>query len=137
MWDGNVAVPQTWGKSGLVMFFNLECAACVSRGVPFLKRLARDHGDELVILTVHTSLGHKPYTRNEVVPTLIHFAETFADIPFPIALDLEGKLAEKWGVEGTPHWFVFDRARNLVRSIYGSQENAQTRLEYLLGEVTG
>ena len=86
---------------------------------------------------IHTSLGHKPYTRNEVVPTLIHFAEIFADIPFPIALDLEGKLAEKWGVEGTPHWFVFDRAGNLVRSIYGSQENAQTRLEYLLGEVTG
>ena len=121
----------------MVMFFNLECAACISRGVPFLKRVARAYGDKLIILMVHTAYGHKHYPRDEVVPTLVHFTKEFANIPFPVALDLNGELAERWGVEGTPHWFVFDRAGEVVRSIYGSQGGAQTRLEYLLAEVTG
>ncbi|CAN5873360.1 alkyl hydroperoxide reductase [soil metagenome] len=136
VWGESVPAPEAWGKPGLVMFFNLECPACISRGVPFLKRLARDHGDKLVIVMVHTSFGHKRYARDETVPTLLHFAESFAAIPFPIALDLDGELAERWGVEGTPHWFAFDRAGEVMRSIYGSQENAQVRLEYLLDEVT-
>lgn len=119
------------------MFFNLECPACVSRGVPFLKELARAFGSKLVILMIHTSYSHKRYTQDEVVPTLLHFANSFAAIPFPIALDLNGKIAKSWGVEGTPHWLVFRSGGALLRSIYGSQENAQTRLEYPLGEVMG
>lgn len=119
------------------MFFNLECPACVSRGMPFLKKLARAFQDKLVILMIHTSYSHKHYTRDEVVPTLLHFADSFAALPFPIALDLDGKIAESWSVEGTPHWLVFRSDGALLRSIYGSQENAQTRLEYLLGEVMG
>ena len=116
------------------MFFNLECAACVSRGIPFLKQQAREYGDRLILLLIHTAFGHRHYARGEVVPTLQHFAGTFAKLSFPIALDNDGKLAESWGVEGTPHWFVFNNGEQ-VRSIYGSQANAQTRLEYLLLEM--
>lgn len=137
VWGADVPEPARWDKPGLVMFFNLECPACVSRGVPFLKKLARAFASKLVILMIHTSYSHKHYTRDEAVPTLLHFADSFAAIPFPIALDLDGKIAESWGVEGTPHWLVFRSGGALLRSIYGSQENAQTRLEYLLGEVTG
>ena len=31
--------PAQWDRPGLAMFFNLECPSCVSRGLPFLKRL--------------------------------------------------------------------------------------------------
>lgn len=134
VWEDAVAPPETWDKPGIVMFFNLECPGCVSRGVPFLKKLAKAYGDNLIILIIHTSFGHKLYSRDEVVPTLTHFSESFAKLPFPIALDLDGKLAESWQVLGTPHWLIFTEGK-LIRSIFGSQENAQTRLEYLLAEL--
>jgi len=134
VWKDAVARPETWDRPGVVMFFNLECPGCVSRGVPFLKKLAKEYKDKLIITMVHTSFGHKVYTRDEVVPTLTHFARDFADIPFPIALDLDGKMAESWEVLGTPHWLIFDGGE-LVRSIFGSQDNAQTRLEYTLAEL--
>ena len=134
VWKDAVAEPSSWDKPGIVMFFNLECPGCVSRGVPFLKKLARGFEDELVILMIHTLFGHKVYARDEVVPTLTHFAENFATIPFPIALDLKGDIAESWEVLGTPHWLLFAEGE-LVRSIFGSQDNAQIRLEYTLAEL--
>lgn len=135
VWLEPVPPPGEWGRPGLIMFFSLECAGCVSRGVPFLKELHRDHGDSLVLFTVHTALGRRRYPRGEVVPQLERFASDFARLPVPVALDLDGSLAEAWGAEGTPHWFVFDWSGRLVRSIFGSQENAQTRLRYLMEEL--
>lgn len=132
---GEVPPPERWEKPGVVMFFNLECAGCVSRGVPWLKRLAAEHGDALYYLLIHTAYGHRAHPREEVVAGLERFAE-FARLTVPVALDLTGTLALGWGVEGTPHWLVFGAGGELLRSIYGSQENATTRLEYLLEELT-
>jgi len=135
VWRGPVPPPEGWGKPGLAMLFNLECAGCISRGVPFLKRLVAEHGDALQVVMVHTAYGHRPHPREELVPAVQHFAGDFARLEVPIALDVDGSLAEAWGAEGTPHWFVFDAQGRLARSIYGSQENAQTRLGYLLEEL--
>lgn len=137
VWLGPVPPPGRWGKPGLVMLFNLECPGCISRGVPLVKRLAAAYGERLQVVMVHTAYGHRRYERDEVVPTLRHFAERFARLEVPVALDLDGALAEAWGAEGTPHWLVYDADGTLARSIYGSQENAQTRLEYLLEELVG
>ena len=136
VWGEAVPPPERWTRPGIVMFFNLECPGCVSRGVPFLKRLAREYRGSLEVLMVHTSYGHAFYPRDEVVPQLRHFAENFARLPFSVALDLDGRIAGEHGAEGTPHWLVFDRGGRLLRSIYGSQENAQTRLGYLLDELS-
>lgn len=132
-----VPPPETWDRPGVVFFFNLECAACVSRGIPFLKRLAREYDGRLHVLAVHTSRGHRLLPRAEVEPTLTRFARDFAKLPFPVALDLGGDLARTWRTEGTPHWLVFAPGGELVRSVYGSQDGARTRLEYLLEELVG
>ena len=134
VWQDPLPPPERWDHPGIVLFFNLECPGCISRGIPFLKRLAADRRD-LVSLMIHTSYGHRRYTREQVVPQLKRFAESFARLPFPVALDLDGSLAAHFEIEGTPHWLVFNAHGELVRSIYGSQENAQTRLEYLLDEL--
>lgn len=117
------------------MVFSLECAGCVSRGVPFLKELHREYGESLVMMMLHTSMGRRRYPRQQLVPELERFAGDFARLPVPVALDLDGSLAKAWGAEGTPHWFAFDGSGSLVRSIFGSQENAQTRLRYLVEEL--
>ncbi len=135
VWQTPVIKPENWAKPGIVMFFNLECAACISRGIPFLKRLSKTYGNKLNVLAIHTARGHRRLPREDVVPTLTHFVAEFARLPFPVALDLSGELAENWQTEGTPHWLVFTAGGELLRSVYGSQENAQTRLEYLLAEL--
>lgn len=116
------------------MFFNLECPGCVSRGIPFLKRLHAEFTERTHLLTIHTSRGHRLLPRNDVEPTLLKFARDFARLPFPVALDLSGDLALAWETEGTPHWLAFAPGGELLRSVYGSQDNAQTRLQYLLEE---
>lgn len=131
--------PSEWQRAGLVMTFNLECPACVSRGIPFLKRLHSEFGnsefgEQVHLLAVHTSFGHRQLPREEVEPTLQKFARDYAKLPFAVALDLSGDFARHWHTEGTPHWLAFAPRGELLRSVYGSQENAQTRLEYLLSE---
>jgi len=137
VWMDPVPPPEQWDKPGIVMFFNLECPGCISRGIPFLKQLVREYGDKLQVMTVHTAYGHKLYERDEVLPQLEYFCRDFAKLPFPVALDLSGELAQSWGVEGTPHWLVFAPGGELLRSIYGSQDNARMRLEYLMEELVG
>lgn len=132
-----LAPPADWTRSGLVMTFNLECAGCVSRGIPFMKRLHGEFGARVNLLAVHTSHGHRPLPREDVEPTLLRFARDFARLPFPVALDVSGSLARAWQTEGTPHWLAFAPGGELLRSVYGSQENAQTRLHYLLQEWAG
>lgn len=121
----------------LVLFFNLECPGCVARAVPFVKRLGATHGAGVEARLVHTGLGHRDLEREQVVPTLVHFATDYARLEAPVALDLSGDLAREWGIEGTPHWFVFDAAGRLRRSVFGSQDNARTRIDYLLTELSG
>ncbi|MBB5374907.1 hypothetical protein HNQ07_000351 [Deinococcus metalli] len=132
-----VSPPTTWTRPGLVMVFNLECPGCVSRGIPFLKRLHAEYSDAVTLLAVHTSHGHRLLPREDVEPTLVKFARDYAKLPFPVALDTSGDLARAWHIEGTPHWFAFAPGGEVIRSVYGSQENAQTRLQYLLEEWTG
>lgn len=127
--------PEHWSRPGLIMFFNLECPGCVSRGIPFLKKLLRRYGERLTFGVIHTAYGHKRYPRDEVAPTLERFVTGFARLGVPVALDLDGHVAEHWQVEGTPHWLVFESGGRVLRSIYGSQDNARTRLEYLLAEL--
>lgn len=136
-WGEAVPAPDAWQRPGIVMFFNLACAGCVSRGVPFLEELHGEYGDDLEILAVHTSRGHRPLPRAQVLPQLQRFAREFARLPFPVAFDLDGAVAGAWGTEGTPHWLVFAAGGELVRSIFGSQDNARQRLRYLLEERLG
>lgn len=137
VWGDPLPPPSGWDRPGLVMFFNLECAGCVARGVPFLKRLERDHRGRIHALLIHTPFGHRDLPRDAVEPQLRRFASSFARLEFPVALDEDGTLARAWAIEGTPHWLAFAPGGELLRSIYGSQDNAQTRLRYLLEERLG
>ncbi|AWN22016.1 alkyl hydroperoxide reductase [Deinococcus irradiatisoli] len=134
---GALADPLTWTRPGLVQFFNLECPACVSRGLPFMKRLHAEFGEAVSLLAIHTSRGHRFYPREQVEPQLLKFARDYARLPFSVLLDVGGEVAAFWHTEGTPHWLAFAPGGELQRSVYGSQEGAQTRLEYWLAEWAG
>jgi hypothetical protein len=124
--------PTAWGKPGMALAFNLACAGCVGRAVPWLKRLAPRVGDRAVLLAIHTAYGHEVWPREGVAPQVTRYAAEYAALPFPLALDLDGGWAQANGAQGTPHWFVWDEQGRLERSVYGSQENAITRLGYVV-----
>jgi len=71
-----VPPPATWGRPGLALAFHLECAGCVGRAVPWLKRVAPRLGDRAVPLSVHTAYGHRTLPRAQVAPQLIHYARS-------------------------------------------------------------
>ena len=138
VWRAEEVTPPGGLRPTLLMFFHLECAGCVSRGIPFMKAVAAEYGGRVQFIAVHTSRGHRTLPREDVLPTLLHFASTFAKLPFPVALDLDGSLAAAYATEGTPHWVALEPTESgtlsVTRSIYGSQDNARTRLEYWLAE---
>lgn len=124
--------PAAWGRPGLALLFNLACAGCVSRAVPWLKRASVATGSRATLFAVHTAYGHQILPRASVAPQVERFARDFARLPCALALDVSGDFAERHGAEGTPHWLVWNERGDLERSIYGSQGNALTRLGYLL-----
>ena len=124
--------PGAWDRPGIALLFNLECAGCVARAIPWLKRAVPGLRDRAVVFAVHTAYGHRVLDRDAVVPNLERFARDFARLPFPVALDRTGAWAEAMGAQGTPHWFVWSADGSVERSVYGSQENALTRLGYVL-----
>jgi hypothetical protein len=135
-WIAGEAVPEPreWGKPGVVLAFSVECAGCVARAVPWLRDLSARHGEALVLAMVHTAYAHHVRPRDEVIDD-VERVLAFTRTPLPVALDGDGSWAQAWGAEGTPHWFAFDAAGSLVRSVYGSQANAITRLDYLVEEL--
>ena len=124
--------PAAWGRPGLALLFNLTCAGCVSRTVPWLKRASVAVGSRATLFAVHTAYGHQTLPRTSVAPQVERFARSFALLPCAVALDASGDFAERLGAEGTPHWLIWNERGALERSIYGSQANARTRLEYIL-----
>ena len=126
-----LAPPAAWGRPGMALAFNVACAGCVGRAVPWLKRLASVAEDRAVLFAVHTAYGHRVLPRDQVAPQVARYATGFAALPFPLALDLDGRWAGASGAQGTPHWFVWDEHGELERSVYGSQANALTRLAYV------
>ena len=135
--NGVLGPPGTWGRPGVILAFHLECAGCVGRAVPFLKRLAREHEDRFQPVLLHTAYGRRPLAHARVEPEATRFLTKFARLAWPTAIDADGTVAEAWGAAGTPHWFVFDASGRRVRDLYGSQENATTRLAYLMDELLG
>ncbi len=135
--NGPLGPPGSWGRPGVILAFHLECAGCVGRAVPFLKRLLREHEGRFQPVLLHTAYGHRPRPQAHVVPEATRFLTSFARLDWPTAIDADGSVAQAWGAEGTPHWFVHDADGRRVRDLYGSQENATTRLAYLMDELLG
>ncbi|WP_436415982.1 TlpA family protein disulfide reductase [Petrimonas sp.] len=118
------------GNPLLILFFNIQCLGCVGRAIP----LAYDYLQEfknLNVVGIHTTFGKEVVTKDDIINIF-----TQKELPFPIYFDIEKLNYEKFECEGTPHWILTDKEGSVIRSIFGSQENAQTRLIYALEELT-
>lgn len=117
------------GKPLLALFFNIQCLGCVGRAIP----LAYDFMGEfegLNVVAIHTTFGREEVTKEDILNIF-----TDGELPYPIHFDIGKTNYEKFECEGTPHWLLINKAGEVEKSFFGSQEGAQTRMVYALEEL--
>jgi len=119
------------GKPLLIIFFNIKCLGCTSRGIP----LAYDYMNEfkgLSVIGIHSNFNNKNIGKQDILDIF-----TTKILPFPIYFDKENKAYDDFHCEGTPHWILINRNGEIYRSVFGSQWGAQNRLPYALADLVG
>jgi thiol-disulfide isomerase/thioredoxin len=117
------------GKPLLILIFSRGCPGCMGRAIPITQAFRKEYPD-LQIVGLHTHFEGMKYSMHQ-----IHEVELFFKLDYPIYVDQEMATYELFKAEGTPHWVLIDEEGKIVRSIFGSMDNARQRLEYALDEL--
>jgi peroxiredoxin len=116
-------------KINLLLFYNTNCLGCTGRAIPFGYDLWKKNPNKLNLIVVHVDFGIKEHKTEEILD-IFHTKAS----PFPIYRDQAAALYNALDCEGTPHWIVLSDKGEVLNSIFGSQDNAQMRLHYMLEE---
>lgn len=120
---------QLHGRPVLITFWATTCAPCIKE-LPDLIALYRElnpHGFDLIAVAVR-----------EDPPALVLEMKKKENIPYPIALDLDGSAAKAYGVQFIPRSFLLDAAGRIVLEKTGKLDIAALRMQVvsLLEEKT-
>ena len=116
-------------KPLLILFFNLQCLGCTGRAIPLAYEYLHEF-EGLEVLAIHSQFNDKEVTKQEILDIF-----TSKSLPFPIYFDKGHEAYSQYECEGTPHWILVNKDGYVYRSIYGSQNGAQTRLGYALADL--
>jgi peroxiredoxin len=99
------------GKVVIVNFWATSCSICVAEMPEMVATYNKYHEQGLEFIAV--AMNYDP-------PNLVlNYAET-RQLPFHVALDLQGKLAQAFGdVKGTPTTFVIDKQGRILQRYVG------------------
>lgn len=99
------------GKVYLVNFWATSCTTCVAEMPDLIRTYDKFHSKGLEFVAVAMRYDPPNY--------VINFTETRA-LPFHVALDVEGKLAEAFGdVKLTPTTFLVDKQGRIIKRYVG------------------
>ena len=114
------------GKPLLVTFWATTCATCVKE-IPHLVELYNDIGkEELEIIAI--AMPYDP-------PNLVVELSERENLPYPVALDINGDAAKAFGdIQVTPTNFLIDAEGNVVQKTSGeiNIEELRVRVKALL-----
>lgn len=116
-------------KKNLLLFYHTNCLGCTGRAIPFAYDLLKKNPTTLNLIVIHADFGTTDNSKEEILE-IFHTKEA----PFPIYRDVDAKLYHTLHCEGTPHWILLSENGAVLNSIFGSQDNAQLRLHYMLEE---
>lgn len=105
-----LSLSQLRGQTVLVSFWATDCRPCL-REMPALAEIygkLRLHGLEIIAV----AMAHDTPAR------IYDFSQRYA-LPYPIALDLDGKLARRFGVQAIPRAFLISPDGEIVADIVG------------------
>jgi len=113
--NGNkISMEQMKGKVVMVNFWATSCTTCVGEMPEMIKTYDKFHARGLEYVAVAMSYDPPNYVLN--------FTET-RKLPFNVALDVDGKLAQSFGdVKMTPTTFVIDKQGNIIKKYVGAPE---------------
>ena len=128
--DGPPSPADYRSKPLLLLFFNIGCAGCTGRAVPYTLEL-NERYPGLQIAALHASFAaSSTYPDSQVQAVLDYFK-----VPYPVYLDQGSATFDAYQAEGTPHWVLIDAEGRIAKSFFGSMEGAIQRLEYTLAEL--
>jgi len=109
-----ISLEQLKGKVVMVNFWATSCTTCVGEMPDMIKTYEKYHAQGLEYVAVAMSYDPPNYVLN--------FTET-RKLPFNVALDLDGKLAQQFGnVKMTPTTFVIDKQGMIIKKYVGAPE---------------
>lgn len=115
--DGNTyALSELQGKIVFVNFWATWCPPCRVE-MPHMQRVYEEHGEDVVMLGVNltpTEVNH------DIVRTFI----SDQGLTFPIVLDEEGKVQDRYRVVTYPTTYVLDR-EGVIQNIYRGPLNTE------------
>ncbi len=120
------------GKPLLILLFNLGCAGCKGRAIPYANRVVYEQGEQIQVLGIHSNFKGALYTPEE-----LQDAEKEFYMRFPLFQDADlNSTFHKFKAGGTPHWWLADRKGRLVYTIFGSDPNkGLLKLDYKIAEI--
>lgn len=126
--DGNIInlVQKYKNKLLLIIIYNNDCLGCTGRAIPLAYEFQQQY-PTIQVIGIHADFLNKEGTK-----TTIKNIFTSGRIPFPIYIDEHHKVYDQFNSEGTPQWLMISEKGELLRSIFGSQDNAKNRLYYAL-----
>ncbi len=128
--DGPAGPEAYRGRPLLLLFFNIGCAGCTGRAIPYTLEL-HERYPQLHIVAIHSSFSvSSTYPVGQIKAVLDYFK-----IPYPVLLDEGETTFERYQAEGTPHWVLIDAEGRVLKSFFGSMEGAVQRMEYTLLEL--
>lgn len=117
------------GKPTLILFFSVTCAGCMGRALPLSAQVTYLYPG-LNVVAIHSQFESLARTPDFIRDNLAEY-----DLPFRVLLDNDHRTFDAYEAEGTPHWVILDADGNITRSFFGSQPNAQQRLDFALREM--
>ena len=106
-----ISMPSLRGKVVMVNFWATSCSTCVAEMPKMIETYNKYHLQGLEFVAVAMSYDPPNYVLN--------YAET-RQLPFQVALDVQGKLAQSFGdVKLTPTTFVIDKQGKIIKRYVG------------------
>ena len=117
------------GKPVLLLIYNNRCLGCTGRALPMAYDFNLKY-PELKVIGIHSNFKNDIIHKRDIENVF-----TTKQLPFPIFIDPRKKVYRQFECEGVPHWVILNKKSEVIHSIFGSQEAAQTRLSYALDEL--
>ena len=115
-------------KATLVYFWSMSCSEC-AQSIKNLKELERIFGDRL---TVHAI--HMPREESDYSEALVKEKIKQLEIIYPVYLDNELKISDRFGNKFVPAFYIFDQQQQLrfFKAGYFALKLLQQKIERII-----
>lgn len=115
-------------KATLVYFWSMSCSECAN-SIKNLKELERIFGNRLAVHAIHMPREKSDYSEALVKEKIMQL-----EIIYPVYLDNELKISDRFGNQFVPAYYIFDEHQQLrfYKSGYSALKLLQQKIERII-----